>query len=293
MTSNISHNILIIGEYQSICRSLSNISGQLSITAADADKTEPAGNGIYEIVIVDLETLNEAGVKLMEKAISNCSCAKIIALKSSETLDEQHSFGLDIFRCLGKPVDSELLSYTVQHALEIQARERIINEMAEKLELRANELASQRLQLEYLKEILLDKNTGLSKLAEGLQREREQVEKRIALSLRSMVIPAIDRLKKIKGLKPYLSELDLIVSQIEGITSDFMVDARITYKLTTAELRVASLIKNGFMTYEIAQKLCISADTIRSHRKSIRKKLGINRAGYSLRNFLDSRMNVK
>jgi DNA-binding NarL/FixJ family response regulator len=291
MTSNTPHKILVIGEYKSVCRFLTNISGHLSITATAANKAEPAGNGFYEIVIVDLQTLNEAGVKLIENTIRNCSYVKIIALKSSETHDEQQSFGVDIFRCLGKPVDSELLSYTVQHALEIQTRERITNRIAEKLELRTNELAAQRLQVEYLNQKLLDKNAVLSQLTEGLQREREQVEKRIALNLRSIVIPAIDKLKKIRGLEPYSSELDLIVSQIEDITSDFIIDARIAAILTTAEIRIASLIKNGLSTEEIAMQLHILPGTVRSHRKRIRKKLRIDKDTYSLNHFLLSQIN--
>lgn len=285
MTSNIPYKILVIGEYQSICRSLSNISSHLSITAA-ANKVKSAYNGFYEIVIVDLQTLNEAGVKLIEKTTRDCSYTKIIALKSSETNNEQQSFGLDIFRCLGKPVDSECLSYTVQHVLEIQERERIINRMAEKLELRTNELAAQRLQVQNLTEKLLDKNAVLSQLAEGLQKEREQVEKRIALNIRSIVVPAIGTLKKIKGLEPYSSDLDLIVSQIEDITSDFIIDARIAAILTTAETRIATLIRSGLNTDEIARQLHISSGTVRSHRKRIRKKLKIDKATYSLNHFL-------
>ncbi len=292
MTSNIPHKILVIGEYQSICRSLSNISDLLSVTAAEtANKAEPADNGFYEIVIVDLQTLNEAGVKLIEKTTGNCSYAKIIALKSSETHDEQQSFGLDIFRCLGKPVDSGFLSYTVQHALEIQGMERIINRLAEELELHTNELATQRLQLEHLNQKLLDKNAALPQLAKGLQREREQVEKRIALNLRSIVIPTIDKLKRIRGLEPYSSELELIVSQIEDIASDFIIDARIGAILTKAEIRIASLIKNGLSTDEIARQLHISLGTVRSHRKRIRKKLRIDKDTYSLNHFLLSQVN--
>jgi DNA-binding NarL/FixJ family response regulator len=291
MTSNDFSNLLIVGEGRSIYRFLSNTHCNLSITEAAATNKAESGNGFYEIIIVDLETLSEAGIELMEKAVRNCPHTKIIALESSEMHDKRQSFGLNIFRYLEKPINSNLLSYTVQHALDVLARERIINDMAEKLKLSDEELGTQRVQLEYLNQKLTDNDVLLSQLADALQRERKQVEKRIALNLRCIIIPAIDKLKKIKGLEPYLSELELMVSGIEDVTSDFMIDARVAYKLTTAELRVASLIKNGFSTDEIARKLNISTDTIRSHRKSIRKRLGISQSMYSLRNYLESKVN--
>jgi DNA-binding CsgD family transcriptional regulator len=59
--------------------------------------------------------------------------------------------------------------------------------------------------------------------------------------------------------------------------------------LSFTELRIASLVKGGVTTEEIARQLHIAESTVRTHRKNIRKKLNINTAQYSLRNFLNSR----
>ena len=57
-------------------------------------------------------------------------------------------------------------------------------------------------------------------------------------------------------------------------------------KLSTSEMKVASMIKNGFKTREIALQLHVSASTIATHRKNIRKKLGIRNKETLLENYL-------
>ncbi|MEI8134890.1 MAG: helix-turn-helix transcriptional regulator [bacterium] len=45
--------------------------------------------------------------------------------------------------------------------------------------------------------------------------------------------------------------------------------------LTPTEIKVATLIREGFSTDAISGMLCVSPNTIKTHRKSIRKKLGL------------------
>lgn len=50
-----------------------------------------------------------------------------------------------------------------------------------------------------------------------------------------------------------------------------------TYSLSKREVEIIGFIKNGFSSEEIAQKLFLSFETVRSHRKNIYLKLGINK----------------
>lgn len=50
-----------------------------------------------------------------------------------------------------------------------------------------------------------------------------------------------------------------------------------THSLSKREVEVISMIKNGFSSEEIAQNLNLSFETVRSHRKNIYLKLGINK----------------
>ncbi len=99
----------------------------------------------------------------------------------------------------------------------------------------------------------------------------------------------VQKLRNDKALSRYEGQLDMLTMQIEDLTSGFTMDSRVAAVLSFTELRVASLIKNGITTEDIARQLHISESTVRTHRKNIRKKLKINNVQYSLRNFLNSK----
>ena len=119
--------------------------------------------------------------------------------------------------------------------------------------------------------------------------EREGVEKQIALKLRNLIIPTVAKLRNDQAFHKHGAQLDMLIKQIEGLTSGFTVDSRVAKTLSFTELRIGSLIKNGLTTEEIARQLHIAESTVRAHRKNIRKKLKIDDVHYSLRNFLNSR----
>jgi DNA-binding CsgD family transcriptional regulator len=60
--------------------------------------------------------------------------------------------------------------------------------------------------------------------------------------------------------------------------------------LTPTELRVAAMIKKGLPSLRIADKLCVSLHTIKSHRRNIRKKLKIENSAINLESYLRSTM---
>jgi len=60
--------------------------------------------------------------------------------------------------------------------------------------------------------------------------------------------------------------------------------------LSTTELRIASMIKNGMSSEEIAEYLYISSFTIKTHRRNIRRKLNLQNSGVNLRAYLESEM---
>ena len=190
---------------------------------------------------------------------------------------------------LEKPFRNELLYHSILRALKALENERGFRKLIDDLKQSRSELLGQQKRLENLNAQLRDTNRALSIFAQNIEREREDVEKRIAVKLRNLVIPMVQRLKNDKALARYESQLDMLTMQIEDLTSGFTMDSRVAAVLSFTELRVASLIKNGITTEDIARQLHISESTVRTHRKNIRKKLKINNVQYSLRNFLNSK----
>jgi len=56
--------------------------------------------------------------------------------------------------------------------------------------------------------------------------------------------------------------------------------------LTPAEIQISNLIKQGKTTKEIADLLNLSDRTIETHRKNIRRKIGIRNKSENLRTHL-------
>ncbi|MGC1401977.1 MAG: helix-turn-helix transcriptional regulator, partial [Thermodesulfobacteriota bacterium] len=55
------------------------------------------------------------------------------------------------------------------------------------------------------------------------------------------------------------------------------------------ELQIAALIKNGLASKEITGEMNISIETVKTHRRNIRKKLHLHNADINLSSFLKSK----
>jgi DNA-binding CsgD family transcriptional regulator len=86
-----------------------------------------------------------------------------------------------------------------------------------------------------------------------------------------------------------LQLLTEIEDHLQNITSSFVTKLTSEYVgLTPMEIQVATHVKQGKATKEIADILCLAPDTINVHRKKIRKKLGLSNKSVNLQTFLAS-----
>lgn len=243
---------------------------------------------------------NKCDVVLLDIFISGVSClplipqvagdAKIIVMTSpADKSTAIRALNLGAYDLLEKPLRNDLLHHWVFRALTSLEMEREAKKLADDLKSSRTKLLAQQQRLERLNGQLLETNKALAVFAQNMQREREEIEKRTALKLRSIILPVFAKLKNSETLLEFESRFDMLTLQIEDLTSGVAADSNLAMILSSAEMRVASLIKNGATTEKIASHLHISENTVRTHRKNIRKKLKIG-AQYSLRNFLNSRI---
>jgi DNA-binding CsgD family transcriptional regulator len=79
----------------------------------------------------------------------------------------------------------------------------------------------------------------------------------------------------------------VLKNNLDTITSSFFRKLTTKYaNLTSTEIEVANLVKNGKSIKEIAELMSISGKTVEVHRTNIRKKMGIANTGTSLRSHL-------
>jgi PAS domain S-box-containing protein len=137
---------------------------------------------------------------------------------------------------------------------------------------------------------LIETNRALSVLAKNLDITQKESEKRVVQRIRSYIIPIIEKLRRDKNIERYRADFDLLTSSIRDLTLDLANDIKIALALSTTELRVASLIRNGMSNQEIARHLYITVATVKTHRRNIRRKLDLHNSGINLEAYMKSEL---
>jgi len=135
---------------------------------------------------------------------------------------------------------------------------------------------------------LMENNKALSVLARNLDGNRQASERRILQRTRTLIIPIIEKLQRERNMEKYRVELELLLNYVENLTADLASDLKIASALSPTEMRIASLIKNGMSSEEIAGHENVSIFTVKTHRKNIRRKLKLKNSGINLRTYLES-----
>ncbi|MBF0549232.1 MAG: GAF domain-containing protein [Deltaproteobacteria bacterium] len=174
--------------------------------------------------------------------------------------------------------------------LELEISERQLAAAAEELKQKNQELQANQTELEMLNQELMETNQALSTLVGHSEKSREETERRVWLVAKSRIMPVIGELRKQAELARYRSQFDMISTYISDLTSRTIQDTSISATLTPMELRLAIMIKNGYSSLRIAEVLSISIDTVKTHRKNIRKKLNLNDERVNLAAFLASKL---
>lgn len=196
-------------------------------------------------------------------------------------------------------IDGVILDITERQKAEKELK-KLIDELEQRVEARTSELLKStqelqsgqeellghKLEMEKVNKELLDTNIAVSVLAKNINKNREEAEKKIALTINSDIMPIIANLKDYKTHKNHRSELDVLSAHLNDITTSLSNGTDIIVRLSPSEMRVAAMIKNGLTGKEIATKLNISLDTVKTHRKNIRKKLKIHNSDINLANYL-------
>ncbi len=130
-------------------------------------------------------------------------------------------------------------------------------------------------------------NTALKVLIDHYKNDQRELEERIVSNIGVRIIPYIEKLRQ-TGLNIGQAALvEIIERSFRDITSPFSkVISSQQFRFTVKETEVASLIRDGKTTKEIARFLSLSKRTVDSYRDSIRGKLGLTDRKVNLRTCL-------
>ena len=134
---------------------------------------------------------------------------------------------------------------------------------------------------------LEESNIALKVLLDQRDKDREALERKVLSNVKSLVMPYVEKLKGARLKPPERTLVEIVESHLLDIISPLLQHiANADIILTPQEMQVATLIKDGRSSKEIAQVLHITEATVNFHRKNLRIKFGLNNRRINLRSHL-------
>ena len=136
---------------------------------------------------------------------------------------------------------------------------------------------------------LAEANAALRVLLRQNEQDRRGVEEALLANVENLVVPYVEKLVKTRLAPDQAIFLEIIQSHLKAITSPLLRTlSRQLARLTPMETRVASLVRTGKTSKEMAGILGISTNAVLFHRKNVRAKLGLKGEGVNLQSYLSS-----
>ncbi len=151
-----------------------------------------------------------------------------------------------------------------------------------------NLLRSREMELEQNQLNLKETNIALRILLQKRDEDRVTLEETIMTNIKTAVFPFIEKLNNqaYGRAECILSEIELHLREIASTYIKKLSSDHIS--LSPCEIQVASLIKEGKSSKEIAELLNVSLNTVLSHRFCIRKKTGLKGKKINLESYLQT-----
>jgi len=148
-------------------------------------------------------------------------------------------------------------------------------------------LRSREIELEKGRRELEEMNSALKVLLKQREDDKVNMEMNIISNIKTSVLPYFDKLESSGLSESQMRALLMMKSLLGDITSPFIRKVSSEYlEFTPHEIQVASLIKEGKSSKEIAELLNISLNTVHTYRYKIRIKTGLKNNKVNLRSYL-------
>jgi len=139
------------------------------------------------------------------------------------------------------------------------------------------------------KQSLEETNIAMKVLLKQREEDKLELEKKVLNNVKDLVLPYVEKLKNSRLGAKDRTLVEIIDTHLQDIISPLLqrfVNAKIL--LTPQEMQVASLVKDGKTSKEIADVLNVSETTVNFHRKNLRVKFGLRNKRTNLRSYLMS-----
>lgn len=132
-------------------------------------------------------------------------------------------------------------------------------------------------------------NIALKVLLQQSSSAQHDLEKRMEANFKKLVLPYLDDLQLALQEKKHKELLNILRENLQQITSAFAINIhKAETGLTSREIQIAGLIKQGKTNKQIAELAGLSPRTVETYRNRIRRKLGIRNKKINLQTYLDT-----
>jgi len=131
-------------------------------------------------------------------------------------------------------------------------------------------------------------------MMKAFEREKSGIETGVSHKIETLLIPVLEKIKNENSANLRNTYLGLLQDQLVNLTHGFSreLDGRFL-NLTRSEMLICSHIQSGLSSKEIAEKMSTSLETVQTHRRNIRKKLGLRHRRVNLFALLSSKPFLK
>jgi len=169
---------------------------------------------------------------------------------------------------------------------DIPKKNKIENELDKESDKINQEIVKYRSEWEILNRELVQTHQAMSVLAKNIDNRKVEIEKKVNTTIISKVMPIIKKLLTEEKIKRFWPEINLLAEHLYSITTKGELYRKNISLLSETEMKIAAMVKNGMVTKEIASVMFISVETVKAHRKNIRRKLKIQNTNHKLSEYL-------
>jgi PAS domain S-box-containing protein len=134
---------------------------------------------------------------------------------------------------------------------------------------------------------LEEANIALKVLLKRRDEDKTELEEKILLNIKELVVPYLEKLKKNRLDEKQEAYVNILESNLNDVISPFSHRLSSRYmNFTPAEIQIANLLRQGKTNKEIGELLNSSERTVAFHRENIRRKLGLKNKKTNLKSYL-------
>lgn len=245
-----------------------------------------ANNAVESVFGWNLEELIGNTTRMLfrsDRDYKEMGCMAYGTLEKARVFDEsgyvyKHKDGREIL-CrvkavrIGEHLKKKSLIVTYENITEQKKTQDALQQRTQELELKTKNLE--------------ETNIALNIILKRREVDKSEIEENVVNNINELIMPCLHQMKKYRMDAMALKYSSLAESYLTDIVSPFLRKLSTKHlQLTQKEVLVASLLRDGKSSKEIADILNISVRGVEFHRNKIRSKLGIRNKKDNLRSHL-------